>query len=244
MAHWEKEIRSLMGKAIHRYGLIQDGDRILVGVSGGKDSLSLLHLLHERRKRVAITYELIPVHIDMGFGSGRQESLREFFETRGLSYHFEETQIGKLAHSRENRENPCFLCSWERRKLIFKTARSLQCNKIAFGHHKDDIIETFLLNLFYSAQISTMLPMQTMFKGEMTIIRPLALIEEKKIARFARKMELPVVPSGCPSSGSTKRKEIKELIATLERKNTKIKGNIFRSLSNVKLDYLYMDVEK
>jgi tRNA 2-thiocytidine biosynthesis protein TtcA len=244
MANWEKEIRSLMGKAIHRYGLIQDGDRILVGVSGGKDSLSLLHLLHERRKRVRITYELIPVHIDMGFGSGRQESLREFFETRGLSYYIEDTQIGKLAHSRENRENPCFLCSWERRKLIFRTAHRLRCNKIAFGHHKDDIIETFLLNLFYSAQISTMLPMQTMFKGEMTIIRPLALIEEKKIERFAQKMELPVVPSGCPSSGNTKRKEIKELIAMLERKNAKIKGNLFRSLSNVKLDYLYMSVEK
>jgi tRNA 2-thiocytidine biosynthesis protein TtcA len=244
MAYWEKEIRSLMGKSIHRYGLIQDGDRILVGVSGGKDSLTLLHLLHERRKRVSITYELIPVHIDMGFGSGRQESLRDFFEIRGLSYYIEDTQIGKLAHSRENRENPCFLCSWERRKLIFQTARRLHCNKIAFGHHKDDIIETFLLNLFYSAQISTMLPMQTMFKGEMTIIRPLALIEEKKIERFAQKMELPVVPSGCPSSGNTKRKEIKELIATLERKNTKIKGNIFRSLSNVKLDYLLMSVEK
>jgi tRNA 2-thiocytidine biosynthesis protein TtcA len=234
----------LMGKAIHRYGLIQDGDRILVGVSGGKDSLSLLHLLHERRKRVPITYELIPVHIDLGFGSGRQESLRNFFETRKLSYCIEETQIGKLAHSRENRENPCFLCSWERRKLIFKTARRLYCNKIAFGHHKDDIIETFLLNLFYSAQVSTMLPLQSMFKGEMTIIRPLALMEEKEIERFARKNELPIVPSGCPSSGSTKRKEMKELIATLERKNRKIKGNIFRSLSNVKLDYLYMDVEK
>jgi tRNA 2-thiocytidine biosynthesis protein TtcA len=89
-----------------------------------------------------------------------------------------------------------------------------------------------------------MLPMQSMFKGEMTIIRPLALIEEKKIARFAQKTELPVVPSGCPSSGSTKRKEIKDLIAALERKNTKIKGNIFRSLSNIKLDYLYMSIEK
>ena len=89
-----------------------------------------------------------------------------------------------------------------------------------------------------------MLPMQTMFKGEMTIIRPLALIEEKKIERFAQRMELPVIPSGCPSSGSTKRKEIKELIATLAMKNTKIKGNLFRSLSNVKLDYLFMDVEK
>ena len=244
MAYWEREIRSLMGKAIHRYGLIQDGDRILVGVSGGKDSLTLLHLLHERKRRVPIDYELIPVHIDLGFGSGQQEVLREFFDARGLSYHFEQTQIGRLAHSRENRENPCFLCSWERRRLTFQLADRFKCNKIAFGHHKDDIIETFLLNIFYSAQISTMLPIQTLFKGKMTIIRPLALIEEKKIVRFAKEIGLPFGPGGCPSSGRTKRSEIKELIEVLERKNRRVKGNIFRSLSNIKLDYTYMALEK
>jgi tRNA 2-thiocytidine biosynthesis protein TtcA len=244
MAHWEKEIRSLMGKAIHRYGLIQNEDRILVGVSGGKDSLTLLHLLHERRKRVPIDYELIPIHIDLGYDSSRRESLREFFEARDLSYHIEQTEIGRLAHSPENRENPCFLCSWERRKRIFQIAQRLNCNKIALGHHKDDIIETFLLNIFYSAQVSTMLPIQTMFKGKMTLIRPLALIEERKIERFAREMALPFGPSGCPSSGKTKREEIKELIAVLEKKNYRVKGNVFRSLSNIKLDYTLMKTGK
>lgn len=243
MAYWEKEIRGLMGKAIHRYGLIQDGDRIIVGVSGGKDSLTLLHLLQERRKRVPIDYELVPVHIDLGFDSERAEILKNFFEAQGLSYHIEFTDIGKKANSPENRENPCFLCSWERRKRIFHLAHRLQCNKIALGHHKDDIIETLLLNIFYSAEISTMLPVQTLFKGKITLIRPLALIEEKKIERFAREMGLPFGPSGCPSSGKTKRKEVKELIETLGRKNRKVKGNIFRSLSNIKLDYMLCRVE-
>ncbi len=232
-----------MGKAIHRYGLIQDGDRIIVGVSGGKDSLTLLHLLQERRKRVPIDYELVPVHIDLGFDSERAEILKNFFEAQGLSYHIEFTDIGKRANSPENRENPCFLCSWERRKRIFHLAHRLQCNKIALGHHKDDIIETLLLNIFYSAEISTMLPVQTLFKGKITLIRPLALIEEKKIERFAREMGLPFGPSGCPSSGKTKRKEVKELIEALERKNRKVKGNIFRSLSNIKLDYMLCRVE-
>lgn len=244
MAYWEKEIRSLMGKAIHRYGLIQDGDRILVGVSGGKDSLTLIHLLHERKKRVPIDYELVPVHIDLGFGTGQRDVLKNFFEARALPYHFEETEIGRLAHSRENRENPCFLCAWERRKVTFQLASRLRCNKIAFGHHKDDIIETFLLNIFYSAQISTMLPIQSIFKGKMAIIRPLALIEEKKIARFAREKGLPFASGGCPSSGKTKRSEIKKLIETLEQDNKRVKGNIFRSLSNIKLDYTYMASEK
>jgi tRNA 2-thiocytidine biosynthesis protein TtcA len=238
MAYWEKEIRSLTGKAIHKYGLVQDGDRILVGVSGGKDSLTLLHLLHERSKRVPIHYELFPVYIDLGFGSGRAEILKNFFETKGLPYHIEFTDIGKRANSQENRENPCFLCSWERRKHLFHFAHHFKCNKIALGHHKDDIIETFLLNIFYSAEISTMLPIQTLFKGKITLIRPLVLLEEKKIERFAREMGLPFGSSGCPSSGKTKRREVKDLIRALEKKNRKVKGNIFRSLSNIKLDYM------
>jgi tRNA 2-thiocytidine biosynthesis protein TtcA len=226
-----------MGKAIHRYGLIQDGDRILVGVSGGKDSLTLLQLLQERRARVPIDYELVGVHIDLGFDSGRVEILKDFFKSQDLPYHIELTDIGRRANSRENRENPCFLCSWERRKRLFRLAHQLKCNKIALGHHKDDIIETLLLNIFYSAEISTMLPLQPLFKGKITLIRPLVLIEEKKIERFAQEMDLPFAPSGCPSSGKTKRKEIKELIEAAQMKNRRVKGNIFRSLSNVKLDY-------
>lgn len=237
MAYWEKEIRSLMGKAVHRYALIQEGDRILVGVSGGKDSLSLLHLLHERSKRVPIHYELFPVYIDLGFGSGRAEILKNFFETKDLPYHIEFTDIGRRANSAENRENPCFLCSWERRKRLFHLAHRLKCNKIALGHHQDDIIETLLINIFFSAEISTMVPFQSLFKGKITLIRPLALIEEKKIEKFALEMGLPFGPSGCPSSGKTKRKVVKDLIEALSKKNRRVKGNIFRALSNVKLDY-------
>jgi tRNA 2-thiocytidine biosynthesis protein TtcA len=237
MSYWEKEIRSLMGKAIHRYGLIEEGDRILVGVSGGKDSLSLLHLLYERSKRVPTQYELFPVYIDLGFESGQAEILKKFFEMKGLPYHIEFTDIGRRANSPENRENPCFLCSWERRKCLFHLAHRFKCNKIALGHHQDDIIETLLLNIFYSAEISTMVPLQNLFKGKITLIRPLALLEEKKIERFAREMGLPFGPSGCPSSGKTKRKVIKDIIEALNKKNRRVKGNIFRSLSNIKLDY-------
>ena len=226
-----------MGKAIHRYSLIQEGDRILVGVSGGKDSLTLLHLLHERSKRVPVHYELVPVYIDLGFDSGKADILKNCFETKGLPYHIEFTDIGRRANSSENRENPCFLCSWERRKCLFRVAQRFKCNKIALGHHKDDIIETLLLNIFYSAEISTMLPLQSLFKGKLTLIRPLALLEEKKIERFAREMGLPFGPSGCPSSGKTKRKVVKDLIETLSKKDRRVKGNIFRALSNIKLDY-------
>jgi tRNA 2-thiocytidine biosynthesis protein TtcA len=240
MAYWEKEIRSLVGKAIHRYGLIQDGDRILVGVSGGKDSLSLLHLLKERLKRVPIHYELVTVHIDLGFDSRRAEILKDYFEKEGVSYHIEFTDIGRRANSSENRENPCFLCAWERRKKLFQLANRFKCNKVALGHHKDDILETLLINIFYSGEISTMLPLQSLFKGKITLIRPLSLVEEIKIEKFAQRMRLPFGSSGCPSSGKTKRKEVKEIIESLSKKNRKVKGNIFRALSNVKLDYLWL----
>ena len=231
-----------MGKAIHRFGLIQDGDRILVGVSGGKDSLSLLHLLHERSRRVPIRYELMPVYIDLGFESDRAEILKNFFESKGLPHHIEFTHIGRKANSAENLENPCFLCSWERRKRLFHLAHRFHCNKIALGHHQDDIIETLLINIFYSAEISTMVPLQSLFKGKITLIRPLALLEEKKIERFAREMALPFGSSGCPSSGKTKRKVIKDLIEDISKKDRRVKGNIFRSLSNIKLDYTLLKV--
>lgn len=244
MAYWERKIRSLVGKAIHQYGLIEDGDRILVGVSGGKDSLSLLKILFERKNRVPIHYELLAVHIDLGFGSNQAERLEEYFEKMKIPYHIEFTEIGKKAVSPENRENPCFLCSWERRKRLFQIAKEFNFNKIALGHHKDDVIETFLLNIFYSSEISTMLPIQTLFKGKLTIIRPLVLVEEKMIGRFAIEKGLPFGSSWCPVSGKTKRSEIKQLIETLEKKNKKIRDNIFRSLSNIKIEYMFSSLER
>ncbi len=228
-----------MGTAIHRYGMIQDGDRILVGVSGGKDSLTLLTLLSERAKRVPIHYELLAVHVDLGFHSSGTDLLKEFFEAKKTVYHIEPTRIAELANGPDNRENPCFLCSWERRKRIFSLAQRFDCNKVAFGHHKDDIIETLLLNMFYSAEIGTMLPVQPMFNGKVTLIRPLALLEEKKIERFAKEMGLPYFPCGCPASGKSKRRRVKELISTLEKENHRVKGNIFRSLSNIKWEYTF-----
>lgn len=227
-----------MGKAIHRYGLIQEGDRILVGVSGGKDSLTLLTLLSERAKRVPIHYDLLAVHVDLGFESSGADMLKEFFEARKIAYHIEPTRIAELANGPDNRENPCFLCSWERRKKVFTLAQRFGCNKVAFGHHKDDIIETLLLNIFYSAEISTMLPVQPLFNGKITLIRPLALLEERKIERFAKEMGLPYFPCRCPASGKSKRRKVKELISALEKENHRVKGNIFRALSNIKLDYL------
>lgn len=233
-----KEMKRLMGKAIHHHQMIREGDHLLVAVSGGKDSLSLLWLLRERIQRIPIRYRITAVHVDPGFGTDSAGQMASFFSTHGFDYRVIETHIGPDAHGPDNRENPCFLCSRMRRKLLFELAGEIGCNRIVFGHHKDDIIETFFLNVFYGASISTMLPVQEFFGGALTAIRPLYLIDEDLIRRYATAMGWKRIELGCPSAGASKREEIKQLLQGLYRSNRKIKGNIFHALQNVNPDYL------
>jgi len=234
----EKEIKRQMGKAIHTHQMIHDGDHLLVAVSGGKDSLSLLWLLRERTVRIPIRYRITAVHVDPGFGTDSAARMTSFFSTHGFDSRVIKTRIGLQAHGPNNRENPCFLCSRMRRRLLFELAREIGCNRIAFGHHKDDVIETFFLNVFYGASISTMLPVQELFKGNLTVIRPFYLIDEDLIRRYANAMGWERIELGCPSAGSSKREEIKQMLQGLYRSNRKIKGNIFHALQNVNTDYL------
>jgi len=218
--------------------MIADGDRIVVGLSGGKDSLTLFWLLNERKKRVPVHYELYAVYIDPGFENGFGDALTDYYDKQGLKLIVEQTDYGVLAHSSENRENPCFLCSRLRRKRLFEIAHELGCNKVALGHNKDDIIETLFLNICYAGEISTMVPLQPFFKGLITVIRPLAFADENIIRSVVKEMDFPVFVNPCPSSHHSKRNEIKILLNRLYRTNKKIKGNIFRAMSHVKSDYL------
>jgi len=141
--------------------------------------------------------------------------------------------FGPFAHSKENRENPCFLCSRLRRKAIFEKAGELECNKIAFGHQKDDFIETFFLNLLFAGSMSTLQPCQELFNGKLTIIRPLYLLNRTTIKRYAEEMGFPIIESGCPTSPSSKRAQIRSVLSNLYRTNRKIKGNIVNALQYV-----------
>jgi tRNA 2-thiocytidine biosynthesis protein TtcA len=218
--------------------MIEAGDRLAVGLSGGKDSLTLLWTLAERLKRIPIHYDLFPVYVDPGFDGGFGDVLQRFCRQLGLSLTVDRTDHGLVAHSDANRENPCFLCARMRRKRLFQIADELGCTKLALGHTKDDIIETLFLNICYAGEISTMVPRQSFFGGAFTVVRPLAMVEESSIRRFARALQFPELVNPCPSSGATKRSEIKTLLESLYRSNRKIKGNIYRAMSHVKLDYL------
>ena len=223
------------GKAIWDYKMLDDGDKVIVAVSGGKDSLCLLKILQERLKFVPINYELIACHVDMGFSWVNTDILAEHFEKEGLPY-----IIAKPSEEwkGEKEDFDCFWCSWNRRKAIFDLAGEIGANKIAFAHHMDDIIETMLLNLFFQGEIGTMMPYQDMFNGELAIIRPLAYVEEKELTRLATILDLPVIASSCPRGDISKRSLVKGIVADLKKHNRNVKKNIFRSLTKIRKEYL------
>jgi tRNA 2-thiocytidine biosynthesis protein TtcA len=233
-----KDIKRLMGKAIHNYSMTEDGDHILVGVSGGKDSMSLLWLLRDRLKRLPIKYRITAAHVNPGFDPESTNRMKDFFQEHGFDHVVLQGDFGPRAHSPENRENPCFFCAMHRRRTLFEMAAEHGCNKIALGHHKDDMIETFFLNIFYGGSVSTILPVQEFFKGKLKVIRHFYLIEEGLIKRYTRLMGWSAIDLGCPTAGASKREEIKKMLEGLYRSNKKIKGNVFHAIKNVKMDYL------
>ncbi|MFH1190291.1 MAG: ATP-binding protein [Candidatus Omnitrophota bacterium] len=228
-------ISTRIGRAIADYKLIEDGDRILIGVSGGKDSLSLAYLLAERKKWAPVKYELIAMHVETDYDcvQANKTNLKRFFKNLGVKCLFEKIKI------RDGAKGPsCFWCSWNRRKALFRAAKKFKCNKVALGHHRDDIVETLLLNILYQGQISAMNPRQEMFKGKLTIIRPLCHVEELSTRKFAKEMLFPVVAEACPTAETSKRRRMKKFIKTIENDCKYVKTNIFRSMSRVKKEYL------
>lgn len=215
------------------YGMIHSGDKILVGVSGGKDSLTLLKVLWERRNFVPIRYDILAVHVDLGFSGSSLEPLKDFLKQEGYPFIVRKK---KLAEPKDKKN--CFWCSWNRRRQLFEEAKKQGCNKIALGHHKDDIVETILMNLFFEGEISGMSPCQELFKGKIHIIRPLAYVEEKDIAEYVQQMSFPVAHCLCPQAGFTQRAAVKKMIAQLEKTAPGVKSNIFHSLKRIKKDYL------
>jgi tRNA 2-thiocytidine biosynthesis protein TtcA len=235
-----QRLRRKMGEALGDFGMIDPGDRILVAVSGGKDSLSLLDLLRAHAARAPVPYSLLAVHVDLGSCQSKVGVLRHYFEKQGYAYRIVETQLGQdICGADDLPESCCFHCARIRRKLIFDTARELGCVKLAFGHHLDDMIETCLLNMFFAGNISTMLPRQPLFRGRLVLIRPLAYCREQWMGDYARERALPVRAEACEEGGArSRRRRIKELLAQLERENPGLKGTLFRSLMNVRTDYL------
>jgi len=224
-----------VGKATTDYNMLSEGDKIAVAVSGGKDSLTLLKVLLDRQKFVPIKYKILAVHIDLGYPRSFAKTLERYFKKIGVKYHIEKVDVLRKAKPEEIN---CFWCSWNRRKALFEVADRSGYRKVALGHHKDDIVETILLNLFFHGEISAMAPKQELFKGKITLIRPLAYVEEYLIKRFVKTVRFPVCDCICPNSLTSHRTKVANIIRDLKRSCPEIKTNIFRSVKRIKEDYL------
>jgi tRNA 2-thiocytidine biosynthesis protein TtcA len=241
MTRLHRTLASRIERAVQDYHMIGKNDRILVGVSGGPDSLSLLTLLSEGLVH-APAYTVVAAHIDLGFDESEPKdclALEAYFQRLGVSHRIVHTEISRLALDQKAKKNPCFICSMYRRKEIYTVANALKCNKIAYGHHQDDIIETLLINILYGRKIGAMNPVQEVFKGEMTLIRPFVYVEEALLKKFAAEAALPVLPRLCPMDGSTRRQKVKEWIRLMQKdeKHANIRKNIFKSLYHVEMDF-------
>lgn len=232
-------LKKWLEKASLDYNMIEPGDRLLVGVSGGADSLALMDLLNTSMLFIPNDFSVLAVNIDLGFDGGQaRRDLERHFQNQGWRYIIDQTDIGPLAHSDFNRKNPCFLCSRLRRKRLFEIAGENDCNKVVLAHHRDDMIETLMINILYGREISTMVPNQSIFGGKMHIVRPLAYIKEDLVKKYAREQEIPVIPNGCPTSRTSKRAAVKKMLNELEADHKKVRENIFKALYHVKADYL------
>ena len=237
-----RRLQSRLTKRFHKacadYGLIADGDHVLVGLSGGKDSLALVELLGKRAQIFVPRFRVTALHVRVRERAylSDMSALEKFCRAFGVSLIVKDTEITEKPARGE--KDPCFLCAWYRRKVLFETAQELGCNKIALGHHKDDIVETLLMNLVFQGAFATMPPCLPMEKMPIQIIRPLCLIEEKDLVRYAELQAYPKQTRLCPFEKESSRAEVKQLLTTLERLNPNVRDSLWGAMQNIKPDYL------
>jgi tRNA 2-thiocytidine biosynthesis protein TtcA len=231
----QKRLLSDMGRAIGDFELISEGDRIMVAVSGGKDSLALLHLLLANQKRAPVAFSLVAMNLDQRQPGYQAEVIRDHFESLNIEYYM----IRRDTYSVVRRLVPdgktmCSVCSRLRRGILYRTARKLKCNKIALGHHREDLIETLLLSALYAGSLSSMPPKLISDDGRSIVIRPLVYCAEETIRAYAIERNFPVIPCNlCDSQENRRRKRIKELIRDLTREHPAVPGNLLHALSRV-----------
>lgn len=231
-----RKLRHCVGKAIADFGLIEQGDRIAVAISGGKDSYTLLLLLEDLRRRAPVNFELVAVNIDSGYPGYRTGVVEDFLRNNGFAYRMVPSEhYAIIKEKRRPGSSFCSICSRLKRGALYGIAQELQCNKLALGHHQDDFIETLLLNQFFVGSLKAMSASMLADNGITTVIRPLVYVAEEDIISFSREAELPIVCCSCPVCGSAdmQRRRMKQLLKELQGDIPHVKSSLLKALSNV-----------
>lgn len=236
-----KKLLTLTTRASSDFGLIEPGDRILVGLSGGKDSYALMMLLDQMRRKAPFEFELLGVNLDQGHPGFEQQVIVDWCEANGFAHHMLHQDTYTVVKAKTPAgKTTCSLCSRLRRGVLYDAAVDLKCTKIALGHHRDDVIETLLLNLFYSGQMKAMPPRLISDDKRNIVIRPMVYCDESMIQAFSDESEFPILPCVlCGAQEGMKRNSVKRLLAELHARNPKVKGNVFAALANVQASHLY-----
>lgn len=225
-----QRILSYMRKAIEEYTMIEEGDKIAICLSGGKDSITMLHAFKSLQRFYPKNFEIIAISIDPGFEFFDTAFLQKICNDLGITLFIEKSNAKEIVFDIRKEKNPCSLCANLRRGVINSVAIREGCNKIALGHNQDDVLETFLLNLFYTGSIGTFSPISYMDRSKITLIRPLIYTPEKDTKRFIKKNNLSVMPKVCPMDGTSKRENMKQLIFSLSKNIPMIRANLFGAI--------------
>ena len=233
-----RRILSFVRRAVDDYEMIREGDRIAVGISGGKDSLTTLVALAALRRFYPKPFELVAIAVDLGFEGTDYGGVISLCESLGVPFHRVKTDIGHIIFDVRREKNPCSLCARMRRGSLNSAAKELGCTTVALGHHFDDAVETFMLNLFYEGRLGCFSPVTYLSRQDLFVIRPLLYAQEKDVEYFARHAEppLPIMRSLCPANESTEREEMKQLLRRLEKENKGLRHRIFGAICKGELD--------
>lgn len=231
-----QQVMSYVRRALDDYHMIQEGDRIAVGISGGKDSLTLLYALHGLKRFYPKRFEIHAVTVDLGFQNLNLEKIKQLCEELEVPYTIVKTDIADIVFNQRGEENPCSLCAKMRKGALNQAIKEAGCNKVAYAHHKDDVVETMLMSLIFEGRFHTFSPVTYLDRMDLTVIRPLMYMNEADVIGFVNKHNVPVVKSPCPADGHTKREYVKQLLRRLNLENPGVKERMFTAIlsSNMK----------
>jgi len=231
-----QKVLSFIRRAVDDYHMIEEGDHIAIGISGGKDSLTLLYGLHGLMRFYPEKFSIHAITVDLGFGNQDLTKIKELCHSLVVPYTIVKTDIAEIVFQKRKETNPCSLCAKMRKGALNESIKKAGCNKVAYAHHRDDVVETMMMSLIYEGRFHTFRPVTYLDRMDLTVIRPLIYMNEADVIGFVNKARLPVVKSPCPADGSTKREYAKELVRKINQENPGAKMRMFTAIQSSQTD--------